>query len=263
MDNNKKFLTDIEPNKITWWHFFWKVLIWLWIWWIITALLFIILSTIWWVFNESLTGNSISPILPIILILIWFVISFIGNLWVLWMYNLFFSKRYHNITKTIWILLLTNWILFILLVPVYLIFSKNINTLFIILWFHIIISTFLSSQQIETCCNPNYSSSALIWNTLSLAIIMLIYWIIWKTASLWDVQSQLYLLLLFPPILAFSIMPLWLSFRELIYTKIYEMWNNCFYVPSRWEMNQEEKENIEIDTKIKNDIEEDINIDLN
>jgi hypothetical protein len=187
--------------------------------------------------------------------------SFIWNLWIAGLYSLFFSKSYYNMSKTIGILLLTNWLLFVFLLPIYIIFSRNINTLFMILWFHIIIATFLSSQQMENMKSPNYSASSLIWNTFSLALAMLIYGIIWKTAAVWELQNQLYLLLLIPPILAFGIIPLWLWLRDAIYYKFFEIWNNPFYAESKWELNKRELDYLQKEEKL-NEIDEDINVDL-
>lgn len=131
-----------------------------------------------------------------------------------------------------------------------------------ILWFHIIIATFLSAQQIENLKNPNYSTSSLIWNTLSLAITMLIYGIVWKAANLWDIKNQIYLLLLVPPILSFGVMPLGLWIWDMIYYKLFEVWNNPFYAESRWELNKKELEYLQKEEKY-NEIDEDINIDMN
>lgn len=250
-----------KPEQSSWWEIFGKILIWIIVWCIISWLLFMILTAIWWTITENTDSWSSSPILPLLLIVSGFLASFIWNLWIAGLYSLFFSKSYHNMNKTIGILLLTNWLLFVFLLPVYIIFNKNINTLFMILWFHIIIATFLSSQQMENMKSPNYSASALIWNTFSLALAMLIYWIIWKTAAIWELQNQLYLLLLVPPILGFWIIPLWLWLREAIYYKLFEIWNNPFYAESKWELNKKELDYLQKEEKL-NEIDEDINVDL-
>ena len=191
----KPNLTE-EPDKSSWWEIFGKIIIGIIVWCIISWLLFMILFTITKTKNWDTSSWSSSPILPLLLIVSGFLASFIGNLWIAGLYSLFFSKSYHNMSKTIGVLLLTNWLLFAFLLPVYIIFNKNINTLFMILWFHIIIATFLSSQQMENMKSPNYSASSLVWNTFSLVLAMLIYWIIWKAAAVWELQNQLYLLLL-------------------------------------------------------------------
>jgi len=248
-----------KPDQSSWWEIFGKIFIWVFVWSIISGLLFIILTAVWGSLTEDSWKN---PILPLLLIVSGFITSFIWNLWIAGLYSLFFSKKYHNMNKSIWILLLTNWLLFIFLLPIYIIFNWNANTLFMILWFHIIIATFLSTQQVENLKNPNYSTSSLIWNTLSLAIAMLIYGIVWKSANLWDLKNQIYLLLLVPPVLSFWVMPLWLWIREMIYYKFFEVWSNPFYAESKWELNNKELEYLQKEEKL-NEIDEDINVDMN
>ncbi len=258
------FKTELtaKPNQSSWWEIFGKVFIGIIVWLIISGLLFIILTAIWGSITEVKSTTATNPILPLLLIVSWFLASFIGNLWVAGLYSLFFSKKYFNMSKTIWVLLLTNWLLFIFLLFIYIMFNGNLNTLFMVLWFHIIIATFLSSQQMESMKNPNYSSSSLIGNTLSLAIIMLIYGIIRKVAAVWwELQNQLYLLLLIPPVLAFWITPLWLWIWEIIYYKFFEIGNNPFYAESKWELNEKELDYLQKEESL-NEIEEDINVDL-
>lgn len=248
-----------KPGQSSWWEIFGKIFIWIIIWAAISGLLFIILTALWWSLTEEAWKN---PVLPLLLIVSWFLASFIWNLWIAWLYSLFFSKKYQNMSKSIWVLLMTNWLLFIFLLPIYIIFNWNMDSLFMILWFHVIIATFLSAQQIENLKNPNYSPSSLIWNTFSLAIIMLIYGIIWKATNLWNMENQIYLLLLLPPILSFWIMPLWLWIREMIYFKFFEIWNNPFYAESRWELNRKELDYLQKEEKL-NEIDDDINVDMN
>ena len=248
-----------KPDQSSWWEIFGKIFIWIIIWAVISWLLFIILTAVWWSLTEETWKN---PILPLLLIVSWFLTSFIWNLWIAGLYSLFFSKKYHNMNKSIWILLLTNWLLFIFLLPIYITFNWDTTRLLTILWFHIVVATFLSSQQIENLRNPNYSPSSLIWNTFSLAITMLIYWIVWKLSNLWDIKNQIYLLLLLPPILSFWIMPLWLGIWNMIYYKFFEVWNNPFYAESKWELNKKELEYLQKEEKL-NEIDEDINVDAN
>lgn len=239
-----------------------KVFIWLAIGWVIAILLFVILSFVWWVFTDSMSQtwwfSKTNPILPLVILLIGFLSSFIGNIAISGIYNLFFGERYFKTAKTMWILLLTNAILFLFFTPIYLIYSSDTNTLFILLGFHIMFSVFLSTQQMETVSNPNYWSSALIWSTLGFMIIILIYSIVRKSASMWWSQNKLYLLLLIPPVISFGLMPLWAWIREIIYYRMYELGNNWFYNPP---LEENSKRNVEFE---KNAIDEndDINIDL-
>jgi len=261
MDIQKKWFTR-EPSQSSGRWLTGKIFIWLVVWGIIAILLFVILSFVWWVFTDSMSQTwwftTTNPILPLVLLLIGFLSSFIGNIAISGIYNLFFSERYLKTAKTMWILLLTNAILFVFFAPIYLIYAWDINTLFILLWFHIMFSVFLSTQQMETVSNPNYWSSSLIWTTLGFVITVLIYSLVRKSSSMWGAQNKLYLLLLIPPIISFGIMPLWAWIRERIYYKMYEVWNNWFYNPP---LEEDGKKDIEFEN---NGIDEndDINIDL-
>lgn len=261
MELIKKTLIS-EPSQASGRELTWKFFIWLIIWGIISALLFIILSFVGSVFTESMWQAwefvKSNPILPLLLLLIGFLSSFIGNIATAGAYSLFFGQRYYNTSKTMWLLLLTNWILFLILAPIYLIFSADLNTLFIILSFHIIFSVFLSTNQIEIASNPNYSWSSMIWTTLGFAITILIYSLLRKSSASWATQEKLYLMILIPSIIWFAVIPLGLWIREKIYFKMYEVWNNPFYTPPIQEQTQKEED-------MANPIDEsdDINVDLN
>lgn len=271
MDIKEKL--EIEPTHTSWWELTWKVFIWLIFGWILAILLFLILTVIWWIFSDSLAQVSdytwSNPILPLLIILIWFLVSFIWNLWICGVYHLFFSSKYQKIRKSIWIIAITNGILLIFLIPIYFIFGNDTNTMFMILWFHIILSWFLSSMQSEIIANPNYGTSSLIWSTLSLALIMLAYSIIWKAAMESGSQDKLYLLLLFPPVVCYGLLPFGQGIRERIYFKIYEIWNNPFYAESKDDKADisntasETPENTLTETPSIPNENDDINIDIN
>lgn len=270
MDTQKPL--EIEPNQTSWWEVIWKVFIWLLVWGILAVLLFLILSIIWWIFTDSLTqvadfNSSSNPILPLLIILIWFLVSFIWNIWICGLYGLFISKKYYRTRKSIWILALTNGLLLLFLIPIYFIFGSDTTTMFMILGFHIIIWGFLSALQTEIVSNPNYWASSVIGETLSFVLIMLIYSIIWKVAMDWGSQQKLYLLLLFPPVICYALLPLWASIRESIYYRMYELWNNPFFVASndknqdiseKWDTHDIDKDILNSETKEVDDI----NIDL-
>lgn len=228
-----------EPSNLSWRQVLWKTLIGLIIGWIISAILFITLSFAWTMFVNAFqqTGEMVraNPILPFLLLFIWFLWTFIWNIWVAWAYNLFFSKKYYDISKMFWLLLLTNWILFFILAPIYIVFSNQVDTLFLILWFHVFFSVFVSANQIEFLSNPNYSASALMGNVLWFALSILVYSIVWK--SWWDdsIQNKVYLLMLIPAIVGYALIPFGSGIREKIYYKIYENWTNPLFISSTQE----------------------------
>jgi len=246
--NNENFdELNKEPNKTSWWQIIGKMFIGLVVGWIIATLLFIVLSFVGSMITDALQQESMNsnPLLPILLLFIWFLWSFIWNMAVALVYNLFYSKKYYNTSKMLWFILLSNTIILFVLAPLYLIFSKQIEVLFLILGFHVLFSVFISSNQIDFISNPNYAWSALMWNTLWFAVAMLAYGIIHKIANISAIQQQVYLLMGLPSILWFMIIPFCASIREKIYYKFYEMWNNAFYIPSISEIVKDEDDESE------------------
>jgi len=248
-----------EPNNISVWALFSKILIWFIVWVVIAALLFVVLSFVWSMFTESIQQQgpwfSVNPLLWVILLFIWFLSSFIWNMIIAGMYNLFFNKKYYDISKMFGFLLLTNAILFFVLFPIYLLFKNDVNTLFLVLWFHVLFSVFISSSQIEFLSNPNYSGSAFMWNILWFALAMLVYAIVHKFAKLESVQQQTYYLMLLPSILWFTFIPIWSGIWEKIYYGMYTMWSNAFYIPSLSEVSKSDDWVVDVE-------EEQINVDI-
>lgn len=208
------------------------------IWVLISFLLFLLLSFLGSIFTDALQASEFvtpSPLLPLFMLFIGFLVTVIGNMIVAGLYNLFYSTVYYDSTKMIALLLLTNGILFLILSPIYIAFFNEPTHLFLILWFHILFSIFLSSNQIEFFANPNYAASNIIGNTCGFALSLLVYGLIYKTSiatSGQHAQQAVYLLMLLPSILGFTLIPLCLGLRQKIYYKFYELGNNGFYIPS-------------------------------
>ena len=245
-----------EPNNLSWRQLVAKVFIGLAIWWIIAALLFVIISFMSWMFTDILQQQQsefakTNPLLSLVLLFVGFISSFIGNMAVAGIYNLFYGKRYYDSSKIFWLLLLTNGILFFVLAPLYLIFNQNIEVLFLIMWFHILFSVFVSSCQIDFVSNPHYSTSSMIWNVLGFVLGFLWYAIVYKSAVQSGAQQQIYTLMLFPPVLAYVLVPFGASIWEKVYYKIYESGANPFYVTTLEDFNNwaEEQEEINVDLK--------------
>lgn len=204
---------------------------------VITAVLFMITTFVGGMFSSAMVGTGTpgatsNPILSIILLFIGFISTFIGNLAVGGVYNLFFSTKYINGSKIYGLLLLTNGLLFFIFAPIYLIFSSQVQILFIVLGFHIVFSIFISACQTEFSANPNYSGSSLIGNTIGFAFAIVVYCILYKQSLLNWAEKQTYLLMLLPTILGYTLIPFGASIREKIYYKSYEMGNNAFYLTS-------------------------------
>lgn len=229
-----------EPSNISGRQLMWKLWIWLVIWWVITMVLFMVMTFVGAMFSSAMqtspaTGGSsttTNPILSIILLFIGFISTFIGNLSVAGIYNLAYSKKYINGSKIYGLLLLTNGLLFFIFAPIYFIFSNQVETLFIVMGFHIVFSIFISANQIEFSANPNYSGSSLIWNTIGFALTIAVYCLLYKGSMLDGAEKQTYLLMLMPTIAGYTLIPFGASIREKIYYKSYEMGNNSFYLSS-------------------------------
>ena len=220
---------------------------------IITAVLFMITTFVGGMFSSAMmgagaAGSTSNPILSIILLFIGFISTFIGNIAIAGIYNLFFSRKYINGSKVYGLLLLTNGLLFFIFAPIYLIFSSQVQILFIVLGFHIVFSIFISACQTEFSANPNYSGSGLIGNTIGFAFAIVVYCVMYKQSLLNGAEKQTYLLMLLPTILGYTLIPLGASIREKVYYKSYEMGNNAFYLSSvdeREEISPEEASKVE------------------
>lgn len=231
-----------EPSNLSGWQLVGKALIGILIWGMIAALLFVILSFMGGMFTGAFgqqAGSSVNPLLSLILLFIGFLSTFVGNIAVGGVYNLFFNKKYYNTSKMFGLLFLTNGILFFFLAPIYIIFAGQIDVLFLILGFHILFSVFTSAAQIEFSTNPNYSASSFMGNVLGFALAFLAYGLIYKLAGSAEVQQKIYLFMLLPPILGYTLIPFGAGIREKIYYKSYELGNNGFYIPSCTETDDE------------------------
>ena len=234
-----------EPSNLSWWQLIGKFFIGLLIGGVIAALLFVILSFMGGMFTSAFgqqAGMSVNPLLSLVLLFIGFLSTFIGNIAVGGIYNLFYNRKYYNTSKMFGLLFLTNGILFFFLAPIYIVFASQIEILFLILGFHIIFSVFTSASQIEFSTNPNYSASAFMGNVLGFTIAFLVYAIVYKLSWSAGVQQKIYFFMMFPPVLAYALIPFGSGIREKIYYKFYEMGNNGFYIPSVTEIDEEETE---------------------
>jgi len=222
----------IAPNTLSNWQLLGKVGVGLLIGILISFMLFLLLSFLGSIFTDALQISefvSPSPLLPLFMLFIGFLVTVIGNMIVSALYNLFYSEVYYDATKMIALLLLTNGILFMILAPIYIAFFNESATLFLILGFHILFSIFLSSNQIEFFANPNYAASNIIGNSCGFGLSLLVYGLIYKTNVVGTGQSPqqaVYLLMLFPSILGFTLIPLCLGIWQKIYYKFYELGNN-------------------------------------
>ena len=239
---NKPKIVLNEPGNLSGRELFAKMGIGLIIGGIIAGLLFVVMTFVGSMFTSAMTQQgakgTLNPMISIILLFIGFLSTFIGNISVAGIYNLFYGKKYHEGGKTFGLLLLTNGLLFFILAPLYFIFGNQVESLFILLGFHTIFSIFVSACQIEFSANPNYSGSALMGNIIGFAGSFLVYSFLYQGVAA-NGANQTYLLVLIPSILGYSLIPFGAGLWEKIYYKLYEMGNNPFYLSGKEE--EEEK----------------------
>ncbi len=241
---------DNAPSDISVWSFFGKIVIWLLVWICVAALLFGSLTAIGWLtWSEEWQTN---PILWVLLPVVWFIVGFVWNCTLAWLYSLFFSKRYYNLSKMIWLIFVASLLilpLFIIISALYnFVFKVWIDSLYFILKLQIIFTLFISLNLIDFLSQPNYSASSLMWNTVwtALALIVALF-ISWGIALVTVSAITTYM---------FSV--LWAWIWDAIYYKFYEWWNNPFYLPSLNELREKrQKEEVK---KAKE--EEEVNVDM-
>ena len=243
---------DNAPNEVTVWSFFWKIVIGVIIWVCVAALLFGSLTAIWW--QTWWDSDSLNSMIKILLPVIWFVVGFVWNLALAWLYNIFFSKRYYNFGKMFWLIFASSIIIFIFFFPIYFLF-KTMNSLYSILWFQIIFQLFISINLMDFLSQPNYSASSLMGNTLGCVLSVLLHVLI--TSFMGDSFNILFVI--GSAVIAYMMTILWASIWDAIYYKFYEWWSNPFYLPSLSELREErqkeeakkEKEEEEVNVEMK------------
>jgi hypothetical protein len=91
-------------------------------------LIFIILLLLGGMIQEALRNSingatAINPLLPLVLIVISFLGTFIGTIIIAGVYNLLYTDTYYDLGKMFNVTLLINILLFFFFIPLYLIFS--------------------------------------------------------------------------------------------------------------------------------------------
>lgn len=249
-----------EPNYNSWWQVLAKFGIWLGIWIVIGFLVFVILSMTYSMINQALTNNvwntgavTVNPLIPLVLIVIAFIATFIGNVMLAWVYNLFYSTKYYDLGKMFSNWLLSNVIIFFVFIPLYLVYYSNIDNLFMVLGFHVLFAIFASYTHTEMLTNPNYSSSHLIGTTIGVAVASMLFIVI--QSSFGDKDKNWYIVLI-PPFLGYICIPFFHALWEKIYYKFYENGNDFLYLPTLQEISTQES--ITSQTTTNNDITVDI-----
>lgn len=246
MEAEKNIQLGNEPNHFSWWQIVWKTGIWLGVGIAIGFLTFIILLMASGILEPVLENNAmnawlaINPLIPLIFVIIAFITTFIGNVLLVGVYNLFYSTKYYDLGKMFSMTLLSNVIVFFVFTPLYLLFSTNINGLFTILGFHVLFAIFTGLTHMEILTNPNYSSSHLLGTTIGLSVSALIFLVLVKTWSNAQGATAKQLLILLPAIIGYVFIPFFHALREKVYYKFYENGNDFLYLPTLQEIQKQE-----------------------
>jgi len=128
--------------------------------------------------------------------------------------------------------------------------KSDMNMLFVVYWFHLFFAIYLSLTLMDIIKNPNYSSVYIIGNAFGFIFALIIFFIIYSFYSGNNVWIDKKNILFYPPILAFTIIPLLSTLWEKLYYKFYEMWNDFLYIPSLSEVMVDEEEVDEVNVDI-------------
>ena len=239
---------DDAPSDVTAWSFFWKILLGVVVWICVAVLLFATYAVLWWL---TAPDEGANPIIRVLLPVTGFVVGFVWNLALAWLYNVFFSKRYYSFGKMAGLIFASLIVCLLFFVP-YFLYMDNTTALYTILWFQIIFELFIAKNLIDFLSQPNYSASSLMWNTLW-AVLAIVSHVLIVSKGVED------LIPIIPSaIIAYVMITAWSWIWDAIYYKFYEWWNNPFYLPSLNELREERrKEEIK---KAKED--EDVNVDM-
>ncbi len=240
-------LLDIAPDNPSGWAVIAKTIIGFVMGAIISAMIFIIMTLL----GKDLFLGGVSIIVPIILALVAFVGTFIGNSAIGWAYNLFYSYKYYDFGKMFSFILIANSVLLLLITPIYFIMGAWGDAPFLVLAFHILFSIFVTQTLIEGFANPNYSGSALIGTLIAFAISVIIYLLVYQIT--YTNPDKLLFLVTTPAVVGYTLLPLFHSMWEKIYYKFYEVGNNFLYIPTQSEVTVKE-DDMEANTQEEDDI---------
>lgn len=162
--------------------------------------------------------------------------TFVGVAILITTYSTLFGDEYYDFSAMFRYAIMTNLVVFIFLIPVYLVFMGDMSTLFFVMALHIALAVYVCSMQLEMMTNPHYSISASIGATLGLVVAMLMYAVLISLLSSGSVQSSLHRYVILPPILVYGMMPLGIGLWKMFYTRLYETGTDTLYLPSPTEL---------------------------
>ena len=187
-----------------------------------------------------------SPLLWMIMLVIAFLSSMVGNMLIALLYGLVYGGVYPSVGKLMTYALIANVMLFLVLAPLYAIVYTSVSSLFMVLGFHTIFSVFVTSVMNETSIDSHYALSSLIGGMLGIATVVLIFMLVFKVLILNTIDitgkastSQIQIMLSLPALISYSLIPLVIAIWQKIYSWLYDMWSNFLYAGSRGDRVQE------------------------
>ena len=236
-----------EPQNPGGWQIVGKTFIWLLIGGILAFLVFAIMS----VLGTDFFTKSEGMFMSLVFIIIACIVTIIGVGIYAGLLNLIFGSDYYDFAKMFGFSVLANGLLVFLFLPVYLMMSDSLDTLLFVLAFHVMFGFFISYALIEFTTNPSYSASNLIWSVLGFGITLVIYMAIYSsTKGDIDWNNTLYLHILSPFLIAYTVIPLFHGVWTQIYYSIYTWGSNPLFVPQLADVTQTQEEVDEVTVEV-------------
>ena len=237
----------IEPPHPSGGQIIWKALIWLLTGVLISFLVFVIISTLG---NDFFTSGA-TIFLSMIFMLVACIVTLIGTGIMAGTLNIVFGWDYYDFGKMFGFSVLANGLLAVLFAPVYLTLSEDLSILLLVLAFHIIFWFFVSYSLIEFTTNANYAWSSLIGTLIWFGITTMIYLLVYNMTSAADnIGDIIYLLMLLPFIMSYTIIPLCHGVWSSIYYGVFSSGSNPFYIAPLNEISQETEEDNTVNVEL-------------
>lgn len=196
-------------------------------------------------------------LVPIILALIGFIGTFIGNAAIAGAYNLFYGYKYYDIGKMFSFMILANGFLLLMITPIYFTFGVQGDAAFLILGFHVFFSIFMTNTLIEIVTNPNYAGSAMMGTFFGFSICAIIYMLVVR--GTFTNPNKVFYLMMVPSTIGYSLIPFFHAIWEKFYYRFYEVGNNFLYIPSISEVAVKEEDMM---TNTEDAADDNITVDL-
>ena len=219
-------MSSLEPYNPSGGQIAAKVFIWLIVGILIALLLFVVVSALGMDFFQEETGIFLS----LLLVLLVCMVTVIASTVTAGIYNMIFSSDYYDFGKMFGMTIIAHSLLFLLMVPLYLMFNNEMSSLLLIVALHMSFASFVGQFLVESLTSPNYTSSWFIGLLLWYMMSIIIYLAMYTSDAVTDTSYTLYLSLLLPAILAYTLMPLCHSIWSKLYYGLYSAGSNPLYI---------------------------------